>query len=383
MFIHSWLLWIVAAMAPSAETASEGAENPPLKPDPLPATATTWEAAKVYIREGCARPSVLCLDADGRPLVDESMPARVNAGAGIAVKVLGCASIYGGAAYKIESEAEATPDRLFLDPESAKPGASRKSTEGVCQAVGDISVLKSERVTVASAASARTFRIVVTRQEGTGDAAKLRVETHEARIDLGRYYLDVGVMIPVILGGDRKVVVEDTDQPGVKRLTVREDLQVVPALMLHVFPGGRDLGALSSFKVGPGCVDPVPVWRQCRTDRHRRRAANSLGLQLGVELDFKNFNRLFLGGLFEPVAGLSINAGLALTRLEYLRGGQFSGALIPVPTATTSDGSADLRQYVDRYWAPRVYFGVTFSFDIFRMLGERRRNADIKNLLPE
>lgn len=404
MPLHSWLLWIAAAAAPAVETppapteeaavetpaapaeeATETPPAPPAEPGPLPANATTPGAAEVHLREGCARSSVLCLDADGRPLADEAMPARVNAGAGVDVKVLGCKDLYAKAAYKIESETDASPDRLFR-PEEPKPEASVKNlVAGVsaCIAAADVIVLKSERVTVASAPSARTFRIVVTRQEGTGDAAKLRVETHEARIDLGRYYLDVGVMIPVVIGGDRKVVVEDTDQPGLKRLTVREDIQVVPALMLHVFPGGRDLGALSSFKVGRGCVDPVPAYRQCRVDRHRRRAANALGLQLGVELDFKHFNRLFFGGLFEPITGLSINAGLALTRLEYLRGGHFSGALIPAPTGTNSDGSADLRQYVDRYWAPRFYLGVTFSFDIFRTLGERRRNADIKNLLPE
>lgn len=369
MLIQSWLLWLAADALP------------------LPANASTPEPAEVYVREGCARASVLCLDADGRPIADDAMPARVTAGAGVQVKVLGCANVYKDASYKIDSEAETTPERLFKETSSTE--ATDDQTESLrkeldkCDSADKVTVLKSERVTVASAPNTRLFRIIVTRQEGADAAARLRVETYESRVDLGRYYLDVGVMIPVVLGGDRKVVVEDTDQPGIKRLSVREDLQVVPALMLHVFPGGRDLGALSSFKVGHGCADPAPAWRRCRSDRHRRRAANALGLQLGIELDFKNFNRLFFGGLFEPVAGLSFNAGVALTRLEYIRGGHFSGALIPAPTGTNSDGSADLRQYVDRYWAPRFYLGVTLSFDIVRTLNERRRNADIKNLMPE
>ena len=330
--------------------------------------------AGASVREGCARASLLCVNADGRPLRGETMPGRVNAGASIEVKVIDCKSKYEEMSFKITSEAEMTPDRLF---HVEKEPTDKNLRGNACEAT----VLVTARVSAPTTADAHTFRVIVSRLSKAG--TEERSESHEARINHGRYYLDVGVLIPLVINGVRKVVVEDTDQPGVKSLQVREDIDVFPALMLHVFPGGRDFGALSSFKVGRGCGSTSPEWRGCRVDRHRRRAANALGLQFGIELDVKHLDRLLFGGLFEPVSGLSFNIGVALSRLEYLKGGYYSGALINTPTGTTSDGSADLRQYIDRYWSPRLYLGVTFSFDIIRTLGERRRSAELKSILPE
>jgi hypothetical protein len=165
---------------------------------------------------------------------------------------------------------------------------------------------------------------------------------------------------------------------------VRQDLEVFPALMLHVFPGGRDFGALGSFG-GGACATRsrgLDLGRR-RAACHRRRAANSLGLQFGPELDFRQFRRFYFGGVFEPVSGFSINFGVALTRQQFFRHGAYEGALISAPTVVRSDGSPDLSAYGELKWAPRFYLGITLSIDILRYFGDRRRRGELSKTLPQ
>ncbi|WP_146157766.1 hypothetical protein [Enhygromyxa salina] len=77
---------------------------------------------------------------------------------------------------------------------------------------------------------------------------------HVAHVLRPLYFLDVSVAAPFVIGGKRKVssrVVPDLDKSV---LTLEEDLRVSPAVMLHVFPGGRRLGAISSFSSDRVCV---------------------------------------------------------------------------------------------------------------------------------
>lgn len=350
----------------------------------LAATLSVWLAAEPELaRQGCERPSSLCLDADGLPVAGDALPATVGAGSTIDVKVLGCRSEHADHVFQLAEESVESDDRIFRDLE-VPTASGEKNRERAVEC--PLEVLAASRFTVPTGARARTYAILFTR-EGPAVAGARRVERREsyaATIRHGRYYLDIGVLVPVVIDGERKIVAADTGSPDTRRLSVHQDLSIFPALMLNVFPGGRDLAAIGSFSAGD-CEESVvkPGPRACRAARHRRRAANALGLQIGVELDLRRRDHYFFGGLFEPVAGLSISAGLALTRLEFIRRGRAEGDEIPTPTITDAEGEPDPRQYVERLWRPRFYVGVTFSFDIIRTLAERRRSDVVRSILPE
>lgn len=349
------------------------------------AASTTPSVDAIDEREGCRRASLLCLDADGLPLEGDTLPASITAGTGLDVKVIGCRTQHEGAAFRVVDESRVADERHFRS--TPRPTATL-APRGPCTP----EVLERVRIAVPSDVLTRTFTVGFSRESAAdrnGVRTIERQESFSTSIQHGRYYLDIGVLFPVIVAGERRVVGDAGDTPGTTVLRVRQDLDVFPALMLHVFPGGRDIGVIGSFTTGHDCrtarepdsaaKEPVrlaqPNPSDCHTARHRRRAANSLGLQFGLALDMRPVERLFFGGLFEPVSGVSIGAGLALTRVERLRPGVTEGDVVPTPPTTDADGEVDLGHYVDRAWAPRLYLGVTLSFDIIRTITERRRSG--------
>lgn len=341
-------------------------------------------AAEVSQRESCARADVLCLDAEGNGLLGDALPPQTPANTPLTVKVLGC-KVATEVSFKLEDGVVRSADRLFREEVPAANLVPEASPEE-CTSAKAVILLQSAQFVVPADVAVKRFTVGFSRirkaGEGKPDLVE-RVTSHATSVAHGRYFIDVGVLIPVVLGGTREVVGDDTDQENVKRLRVRSDLGVFPALMLHVFPGGREFGALSSFTGGPVCSPGRLDLAGCRAARHRRRAANSLGVQAGIELDFKKFSRFYLGGLFEPVAGFSVNAGVALTRQAYVRGGYFEGALVSKPNVVQADGSPDLSRYVEQRWVPRFYLGITLSTDILRYLGDRRRRSEVSTILPQ
>lgn len=342
-------------------------------------------AAEVSQRESCARQDVLCLDDHGRGLLGDALPPQVPAGTPITVKALGCSTA--GVSITLVDSVVRTVDRLGREDILPKQDLTGEADPKppACASAANVVLLKSAQFIVSSDVAVRQFVVGFSRVQKSEDGKTETlesVESHSTGVTHGRYYVDVGVLIPVVVGGDREVVLDDTDQDRVKRLRVSSDVAVFPALMLHVFPGGREFGALSSFSGGPTCRPGKLDLAHCRAARHRRRAANSLGVQAGIELDFKKFSRFYLGGLFEPVSGFSINAGVALTKQQYIRGGYYEGALVPTPTVVHADGTPDLSRYIEQRWVPRFYLGITLSIDILRYLGERRRSSSVSTILP-
>lgn len=163
-------------------------------------------------------------------------------------------------------------------------------------------------------------------------------------INHGKYYIEVGVLLPFVYNGSRKV----TGAPipgtgGDQTLTVKETWQITPALVLNVFPGGRSRGKITSFEIGNVC----------------RSLANLLGIQAGIDLDLSRpFDRFYVGGVFAPVTGLSLNAGLALLEGEFIPKNYRNGLLLPQGESFTPDIK----------FMPRFYFGLTATLDLLTTL---------------
>lgn len=163
-------------------------------------------------------------------------------------------------------------------------------------------------------------------------------------INHGKYYIEVGVLLPFVYNGSRKV----TGAPipgtgGDQTLTVKETWQITPALVINVFPGGRSRGKITSFEIGNVC----------------RSLANLLGIQAGIDLDLSRpFDRFYVGGVFAPVTGLSLNAGLALLEGEFIPKNYRNGLLLPQGESFTPDIK----------FMPRFYFGLTATLDLLTTL---------------
>jgi hypothetical protein len=175
-------------------------------------------------------------------------------------------------------------------------------------------------------------------------------ESYAVSVNHGQYYIEFGALFPIVVGGSRRIV--QTPIPGTggeRRLTVDQDWSVNPAIVLNVFPGGRRRGVISSFQ-------------DCRPGT---TLGDLLGLQAGVDLDLgKPFDRIFLGGVIEPVAGLSFNAGMALVQQEYLPTGYAESMILP-----TSESFTPTLRYT-----PRFYFGATLTIDIINSASTATRS---------
>ena len=87
-----------------------------------------------------------------------------------------------------------------------------------------------------------------------------------------------------------------------------------------------------------------------------------LGLQLAINPNLKSpQTSLFGGAFFEPVTGLSFNAGIVVLQGDYLRGGFTSGMAAPT---NRSD-------YVQQLPMARAYFGVTLGYELFHTTAAR------------
>ncbi|HKQ71840.1 MAG TPA: hypothetical protein VJT73_20995, partial [Polyangiaceae bacterium] len=168
------------------------------------------------------------------------------------------------------------------------------------------------------------------------------VEKHyDLSIDNGRYYVEPALLVPFVYHGVRTIDLAPTASGTERALGLRQDWLVTAAAMINVFPLGRQKGQLSSF-------------RECRT---RYCMENWLGVQFGTGLNAP-LEDWYLGLVFEPISGLTLNAGGAMMKGEFLARGRAFGQLLPSSTAAFKHSDYMLRPY----------FGISFTLDILETL---------------
>lgn len=341
-------------------------------------TFETSNGAEISKRLGCTDAKTLCVRGDGSPFANDALDPWVDGGNAIAVRVVGCKETYGKATFEVTANAIARNERLFrerylkavAEPSRIEGVRKTKSLLDFCKAPSDMVTIHQGAVEVTDDPTKDGLRVTVTRKATADGAIPEASNAHTTRVEHGRYFLDVGVMVPLVFGGDQTVVAVPLEQtPTSFALTERTNLLVSPAVVLNVFPGGRERGKIGSF-TGYACprttkkeknnkdfkLVPEP---SCRRHRDRRRTANSLGLQIGVDVDLSKFDRMFFGPMFEPVSGLTIGAGVAAVKVERLTEGTSAGRIVDPEQRSTFTRSR---------FAARPYVSVTFSLDIIRNL---------------
>jgi hypothetical protein len=308
-------------------------------------------------RLGCNPRTTICLTPTGDLVDGEELPTPLRPGDVVSIKVIGCKALYAdGVTFVLSVRHIASTDRLFKEAVDATEGLkSDGSCPPLCTDPNDIVVLEEAAFTVPKDESLSTFAIDFERKAAGSFVTGAR-SSHEIAVIQGRYFIDLGILVPAVLGGRRSVVTVDAG--GRAELEVRQRMPPpAPAVMLNVFPGGRRLGVFQSFGEVGRCDPAKAEFFECRRARNRRNAANSLGVQVGMDLDFTDATDAFyLGALFEPVTGLSVNVGASLRKGEFLRPGVAQGQIVTDPTDAAPDRGLMIRPY----------FGITLSLDIIR-----------------
>jgi hypothetical protein len=161
-------------------------------------------------------------------------------------------------------------------------------------------------------------------------------------IDSGRYHLEASVVVPFVYRGRRVATLTPTPTgTELYQVGLNQDWHVTAALMIDVFPFGRQKGQVSSFQ-------------HCRSSSC---AENWLGVQVGTGFS-SIFQEWYMGLLFEPVSGLGVGAGAAFLKGDFLGPGLAEGMLLDSPSKFS----------VNSDYMIRPYFGVAITSDIFQTL---------------
>jgi predicted nucleic acid-binding Zn-ribbon protein len=213
------------------------------------------DGLKVFEAAGCEPANVVCLDGDGDGLARGSkndrdrLPANLDQGERLTVKVVGCKDRYRDVDFTLSLVGGAKHEQLFRADFAASTDTKKlQDDQGdvptPCTNPTDFTVLSSVVLEVPAASS-----VELTFERKAGEAIPLPAahHVHGARVLRPLYFLDVSVAAPFVIGGKRKVSTRTVPAIDGSVLTLEEDLHISPAVMLHVFPGGRRLGAISSF----------------------------------------------------------------------------------------------------------------------------------------
>ncbi|WP_437854647.1 hypothetical protein [Sorangium sp. So ce363] len=324
-----------ASLTAKASKIHESLLGVPALVDQTKAVQAKRQEIQQICATSCRAPGAFCIDArSGEPLCDGLEPDVYSLVDSLSPKDKLIVRVFGEAALKDKVKLSVSflrsPDRLF-EKDAAATAAKAATAPTI--------VLLAEQVAEIPEDTSITS-LKIRYELAAGDPGSAIDESYAVSIDQGQYYLEFGALFPIVVNGSRRVV--QTTLPGTggeRRLSVQEDWSVNPSIVLNVFPGGRRRGVISSFQD-----------MRCATT-----FGDLLGVQAGVDLDLgQPFDRVFLGGVLEPVAGLSFNAGLALIQQEYLPSGHAENMIL-----AEGDSLTPVRRYT-----PRFYFGATLTLDI-------------------
>lgn len=240
----------------------------------VPAAAS---ASTLFDDNHCGERLVLCLDPNGGFPSGESKP-DLRVGEQIHVIVIGhpiagkTVSIDVGS---VSSANSTLPKASLRMPPGGPAPAPQKLTEKI--------------VTIPDADELILY--VVQKQGGQVD-----ISSRSLRIQDGLYFARAGLAFTWVDRGSRTITAE---------YSIIEKADFYPGVALTIWPWGHRKSTLSALEKRP----------------KRRVAGDAFALQVGTDFDFtKPFDRAFFGITLEPISGLGISAGIAVTTGQFFSG---------------------------------------------------------------
>ena len=271
----------------------------------------------------CADLQILCLDVHGHPLLGDDLPDPLLPDAHLKTIVIGKSEL-DAKDFSLKVAGQQSLETLF----QRAPTENAAGTDGAPAYV----VLATNEFDV----PARVSRVKLTFQYNPkgGDAER---RDYVFDVERERYFLEVGLALPFVYKGERRLVANSVPGTGERTLGVEQDWSKQVAIMLNFFPfGGRQSDLI--------WVGNDPKW-----------AASLIGFQIGHSLDIKDpLDRWYAGLVLEPIAGLSLNGGAVLVQGEFVKPNQRLGMLLTPGQSPDADTHAMFR----------FYAGVTLTLDI-------------------
>lgn len=292
--------------------------------------ATTREEA---MREAhCERTLTICYDRNGKLVAGsappEGLPAAVRVGDKLTVVVLTTELDSDKSTVAVTFQGRQSLDTLLPKPVEPLRDRTMSLTEDVLpDSYAVITFPAPDPVPEDAVDFAISFlRAPVGSAPGADSEVEIPVER-------GYSYYSVAFLVAATFKADRHVL---------RDLGTTSDHAVDPGLALNVFPFGRQQGVIGYL-------------RKCTWRRFGRCLANTVGFQIGTDLDLTNpTDKLYVGAVFEPVAGLAIVGGVSLRKVAVVPP---AGAL---PALEAMDGSSP----TDSRYVARGYVGVTITLDL-------------------
>jgi hypothetical protein len=293
---------------------------------PIEQTCETSSTVEALCRTECADASTLCFDASTRQPLCPGPAKTIRVGQEISAVVFGDTNQLTKSDVHIAFNQIMNPDTLFPKPIAPMVAPGAKPCLGVVASstyqVPNDDKLLSLSVSITVKGLARTTNIPV---------------------DHGKFWIEVGLLMPFVPLGTRSVVPRPIPGTGLSNIGVTQDLKATPAVALNFFPAGRRRALLAPFQGG---------------DTGRAIMELLLGLQGGVGLDLTTGPSFYFGSDIEPIAGLGFNLGIALVRGQFVPQNYAQRMLLPTGETLTPDTN-----YIARF-----YFGFTASTDIVTTL---------------
>ena len=337
----------LVGLALPALTGPATADTEPAPDVAATAIATEVSKGKAYKEYHCDRPLVICYDRDGelfgfqeKPYVPstpedikitrDEPPPDVRPGDGVTVIVLTQAADKDKDIISVTFQGRKSQEIAFEGP--SKSGDSAGSADARTGSAPEPFIglpFSSEPVPDDVLDFEITFRRKATPDK---DVIKLQ-QQRMIPVYHGYSFYSVALIVAATFKGDRHVL---------RDLDTTADHAVDPGLALNIFPFGRERGRIGYLLT-------------CKAGRIGRCLADMVGFQLATDLDLRDpTDKLYIGLVFEPVAGLGLAGGVSLRKVAVVP----SPGALPATEVMTGAAPTDTRYVV------RGYIAVTMTFDL-------------------
>jgi hypothetical protein len=290
----------------------------------------------------CSAPDFFCIEATtGSPFCRNTagiqtydLPRKINGGDKITGQVWGPSGVGAEGTADLSSAERVSRNSPFAAGLSA--GKAGGPLGPNANNLPSFVKLVEKSITVSTNANVQSVTIAYTWTPNAASPLLPVQRDYVITVDQGKYFLEIGLLLPLVINGTRTVtpsLVPGTG--GDRRIRITEDSVVTPALALNFFPAGRRNGRVTAFE-------------PCR-------AGDLLGMQIAVDINLKEpFERIYGGFVFEPITGFSLDAGLAMVKGDVIPPEYAEAMLVPKGETFTPD----------RRYFPRPYFGLTLTNEI-------------------
>jgi len=316
-----------------------------------------WDA--VLKSAGCNSNNVICLREDGTLTNPKALPSWLEAGESINVRVFGPASAARNRKFNLTLEDIERSSRLLAEPPKAEPsGGTESGTIIECsETVGLISLLASQKLTVTKKVEVyKTTLGFENAPEMEGGSPPIKSAAYSFMVDHGRYWVDGGLLVAFVLGGDKKVVGSSIPGTMEHSIGITSKTLISPVVALNVYPFGKRRGRFGPADIDR-CYDIMEDDRKkkCKKRNRRRTFGEMFGLQVGIDVANADLrDQFFFGSTIEVINGFGISLGTAVVEVETIESGLSPGLVV----------SSEQDLVADKRHVARFYMGFTASVGI-------------------